>query len=280
MQNDKPKTGRRNRRTWRAAAALAALTVLAQPAAGNCPFVPWTSYKGVDVYRTPDEKAYLWVTARTSIDADGAPRAYHPEDVGRPCGRSGAGLDCPANAGYPSTTWWPTVLAPDPANPRRAFVQTDGPGAGFFVSKTSLADPRRSERDPARYVDAATVPFIVFPRPFYALAGTGKLGDIGIARHLGNGKQTPFVVADIGPDEPLGEASIALFRALGGESPNPRTGSGVASGPTLYLMFPYSVGERSRPWPVAEAERAAEADRLLAAIGGEAVLAACVARFE
>lgn len=276
---------------WRArpagwAPALSAVLFMAlfavlSGAAGarECPFAPWTAYRGTQILRTPDARAYLYVTSRTAIDADGAPRAYHPDDVGRPCGRTGAGLDCPANAGYPATDWWNTVLAPDPQDPGRAFVQPGGPGQGFFVSMTALSDTSKGARDPARYVDAATVPYLVFPRPFHALRGTGRLGDIGIARHLGNGRQTSFVVADIGPDEPLGEASIALFAALGGENPNPRTGSGVAAGATLYLLFPSSVQARARRWPLSAAERDAEADHLLATIGGPAVLAACAERF-
>jgi hypothetical protein len=262
-----------------AAASFAPLPGAAVRAA-DCPFTAWMSYKGIELLRTPNGGTYLYVTSRTAIDADGAPRAYHPDDVGRPCGRTGVGLDCPANAGYPSTDWWDKVLAPDPSNPRRAFVQPSGPAAGFFVSKTALADPAKGERDSTRYVDASSVPYLVFPGPFNQMRGTGKLGDIGIALYLGNGRQTPFIVADIGPDEPLGEASIALFEALGGDHLNPRTGAGVPFGPTLYVVFPFSVRDRARPWPATGAEIAAQADQLLTRVGGKVALAACAARFQ
>jgi len=35
-----------------------------------------------------------------SIDADGAPNAYHPDNIG---------LDDLKNAGYPNTSWWKNI---------------------------------------------------------------------------------------------------------------------------------------------------------------------------
>ncbi len=247
-----------------------------QAEAADCPFADWRTYKNTELRRTADHKAYVWITSRTAIDADGAPRAYHPDDVGKPCGPTGAGLDCPSNAGYPSKSWWPTVLAADPANPGKAFVQPSGPAQGFFVSKTALQDSANgNERETLRYVDASTIPYVVFPRPFFQLAGTGKLGDLGIAYHLQTGKKTAFIVADIGPDEPLGEGSIALFQALGGNNPNPRTGGGVASGKVLYLVFPRSVDQRARKWPMTPAQIDQAVETLLGTIGDESVLQTC-----
>src|SRR5688500_12882670 len=50
--------------------------------------------------------ALLFLDGMT-LDADGAPKAYHPNDHDpqRPnrCPASGLGLDCPANAGYPES---------------------------------------------------------------------------------------------------------------------------------------------------------------------------------
>ncbi len=96
-----------------------------------------------------------------------------------------------------------------------------------------------------------------------------------MAYHLETQKKTAFIVADIGPDEPLGESSIALFQALGGNNPNPRTGGGAASGKVLYLVFPRSVDQRARKWPMTHAEIEQGAEALLDALGGESVLQAC-----
>ena len=193
------------------AAAWIALSLLATlpggAAAAVCPFEPWFKYDGTQLYRNGDKSAYLYVTGWTSVDADGSPRAYHPGDVGKRCGKGGAGLDCLANAGYPNTDWWANVLAQDPADPDKAYVQPSGPDQGFFVSKTALLDRvNPDERDPKRYVDASTVPYLVFPEPFLGNAGTGKLGDVGAAYHSATKKWTPFIVADVGPPEPLGES--------------------------------------------------------------------------
>ena len=130
--------------------------------AAECAFEAWKFYEGTQLYRNADTGAYLYMTSRAAIDADGAPRAYHRDDIGT-CGATGTGLDCPANAGYPSRSWWPSVLARDKAQPDKAYVQQSGPSAGFFVSKTALTDrDNGNERDLKRYVDASTIPYLVF----------------------------------------------------------------------------------------------------------------------
>ena len=260
-----------------AAAALATLDATA----AECPFDNWRSYMGTSLFRTADKTAYLWITDRASIDADGAPKSYHPDDVGKPCSGPGLGLDCPANAGYPDHSYWSDVLVRDPDHPDQAYVQTSGAAQGYFVSMTALQDARNSnERDPARYVDASTIPYVVFPKPFYDIQGTGKTGDLGAAYHLVTKKWTPFVVSDIGPAEPLGEASIALFQALGGDQPDPRTGGGIIRGKVLYMVFPRSVDLRPRAWPITPDEIAFEVNALLSRIGGTAVLEACATTME
>jgi hypothetical protein len=260
-----------------AAAWFATLASLVAPAsAANCPFGPWMTYEGTQLRRDAQTGAYLYITGLARVDADGAPNAYHPDDVGRPCGPTGAGLDCPANAGYPNASWWPSVLTPDPSNPSKAYVQPSGPFRGFLVSKTALtATGNPNERDPARYVNATATPYLVFPGPFYRMRGTGKLGDLGVAYHLASGKSTAFIVADVGPAEPLGEGSIALFEALGGQNVNPRTGGGVAPGDVAYVVFPNSVKERPTRWPVGQQEINRRAEALLEGVGGMPVFEAC-----
>ena len=257
-------------------AVIVALVAANSLAAETCPFEKWQSYKGTQLYRNAPSGAYFYATERAAVDADGAPNAYHPDDVGKPCGASGAGLDCPGNAGFPGTSWWPTVLARDPAQPSKGYVQPDGPNKGFFVSKTALTDPSNaSDIDPSRYVDSTTVPYLVFPGPFNSLKGTGGLGDVGVAYHTATNKWTPFIVADIGPPDPLGESSIALLKSLGGTDPNPRNGSGVAAGKVMYIVFPYSVKNRSIRWPATNQEIADQANSLLNELGGPGIFQSC-----
>lgn len=252
--------------------------------AEECRFSLWQNYKGTSIFRHSLQGAYLYRSDHAAVDADGAPNAYHPADVTsyscsmrQLCPGAGKGLDCPQNAGYPCTGWWGDVLAVDPDDPNRALIQQRGKYEGYFVSKTSLFDPFNQDLgDPARYVNAVNIPYIVFPRSFYAIKGTGKLGDVGVAYHRGTGKTSAFVVADIGPTSArLGEGSIALFQSLGFEDANPRNGGDVAPGEIIYVVFPYSVHDRAVRWPVSSSEISAQAEKLLSQFGGGALFDDC-----
>lgn len=237
-------------------------TTLAQPA---CDFNAWGDYRGTELRRHAPSGSYLFVSDHMAIDADGAPNAYHPDDTG---------LDYLANAGYPDKAWWPDVLVPDPADRARAYEQPDGPFAGYFVSKTALYDPARDETDPYRYVDARNIPYLVFPGSFYAMEGTGRLGDLGFAVSTVTGEASAFVVADIGPtNAKLGEVSMALADGLGGANVDPRTGAGAPRGTMLYVVFPYS--SRRHPWPLGIADIDRIAGELVESVGGVDALRAC-----
>ena len=220
-------------------------------------FGKWFSYEGVELFQHPTGP-YSYVTRHMALDADGSPRAYHPD------GKSG--LDALANAGYPNKGW-KSVLAVDPAHPDKPYVQPSGPNAGFFVSKTSLHDLHAAATDASAYVNSEKVPYLVFPGNFYAVRGTGGYGDLAMARNLDNGCETFAIVADGGPSKaPLGEVSLKLASALGGQNPNPRNGAGIPKGRFQYLIFPKS---RFNPaWPRGTGEMDAAARALLAAVGG------------
>ena len=231
----------------------------------NCDAIDFLTYEGTVARTFPGSTAYFYVTERMAIDADGAPNAYHPQD---------RGIDALANAGFPNGGW-KSILAVDPHDPARPFVQPAGPFAGFFVSKTTLQDPTRAETDPARYVDSTRVPYLVFPGAFHALTGTGTMGDLAMARNLRTGAVTAAIVADGGPrNAPLGEVSITLATNLGGVNVNPRNGSGMPRGPFLYALFPRT---RLTPkWPATIEAIEAGANAALAAIGGWDRMLACV----
>lgn len=231
----------------------------------SCDFEPWITYQGTVLSSHPTSSAYLFSSTHMAIDADGAPNAYHPDDVG---------LDFLANAGYPDASWWDAVLVRDPINPSQAYRQPDGEFAGYFVSKTSLQDTSKLETDPTRYVDARNIPYLVFPGSFYRQTGTGLLGDLGYALNLATGETSPFVVADIGPSRArLGEVSIALAEGLGGNNVNPRNGAGSPQGEMLYVVFPYS--SRTHPWPLSIEDINRHASSILAEIGGIESIRTC-----
>lgn len=220
----------------------------------------WQFYKGVALYRPGSQTAYTYQTAHVEIDADGSPNAYGPHDTG---------LDHNANAGYPNSGW-KSCLAVDPHHPGNPYVQPDGAFAGFYVSKTSLEDPTKAPTDPARYVPASEIPYVVFPGAFNSLHGTGTLGDFVIVKNLTTGQMSAGIVGDIGPSgAPLGEISIALAESLGGSNPNPRNGAGAPPGINRYVVFPGS--HASPAWPLTRDEITTKANALLDAAGGWAV---------
>lgn len=245
-------------------------------AASPCAFQSWDDYRGTKLIRDVPSGAYIFTTLAVKVDADGAPNAYHPNDIGLHCtnGVGFKGLDCPANAGYPKSLWWSSVLVPDPKDKTKGYVQPHGAHKGFFVSQTSLKAENKSALNVSKYVDATSIPYLVFPRSFYKKKGTGSLGDFGYALNLENGKVSPFIVAEIGPPEArLGEMSIALGSALGGRNPNPRTGKGAPTGKVVYIVFPRS--RKIPSWPLTQNQITSVALSLLDTAGGTEMLTEC-----
>ncbi len=232
-----------------------------------CSAVPWQTYQDTQLFRFPATGLYFYSTTRIAIDADGAPNAYHPEN---------RGSDDLKNAGYPGKGW-KSILAVDPSDPTRPFVQPSGPFAGYFVSMTALQNRAIADKtNPERYVDARRIPYIVFPGSFAKLADTGGLGDLGIAINLADKHETPFVVADIGPSKArLGEVSIRTAENLGGHNVNPRNGAGSPKGTFVYVVFARTAQDLK--WPIDESALREGARTSLAAIGGWDAVTACLA---
>jgi hypothetical protein len=256
-------------------AGLVIFSSVAQ-AAPTCDFQKWEKYQGTKLLREKQNGPYIFSTSQVKVDADGAPNAYHPEDVGLDCkkGTGFKGLDCPANGGYPKKSWWRSAIVPDPQNNKKGYVQPDGAFKGYFISQTSLKDNSKSNLDTKKYVDSTQVPYLVFPGEFNTMNGTGLMGDFGYAINIDNGKSSPFIVAEVGPPKAhLGEMSISLGSALGGSNPNPRTGSGTPEGKIVYVIFPYS--KNFPAWPLSQEEIQSKVTSLLSTIGGEETLRFC-----
>jgi hypothetical protein len=260
-------------------ATAVALIFLGDSVSAECIFKPWMTFKGTELFRDEASRAYLYTTRHKAIDADGAPNAYHPDDVGKHCRNDPhLGLDCPANAGWPNASWWNQVLVPDPNAPSKPFQQPSGEFAGFFIAMTWLTDNSKPATDIARYVDSRTVPYLVMPGSvFPGMNGTGSKGDVGIAWNESNGMETAFIIADKGggSDAELGEGSVGLFERLGYPNPNPRTGAGLDNNPIRYLVFAGSRKNTDPDWPQDVEDIEEHAERLLEAIGGEVALADC-----
>jgi hypothetical protein len=168
-----------------------------------------------------------------AVDADGAYRAYHPNNR--------LGLDSIEHAGRPGD-WWALATDTGNTNGRLVIQGNDDPAPGYYVSMTSLYDSKiADEHNPRRFVDAASVPYVVLPPQGFRHA---KLGDFATIVNLQNGKVVGGIVADeSAPELPMGEGSMALARMLGIDS-NPRTG-GTEKG-VAYVIYPRSGNSEPR----------------------------------
>ena len=198
----------------------------------------WQPFHEVPVWQLPDGQAFYFVS-RMTIDADGAPNAYHPDD---------AGLDELANAGVPGH--WDGIVTDRYGRP--LIQQESDPFPGYYISCTSLFDSTKNFADPRGYVDASMIPYVALPKELASREGV-QLGDFAFVVNLRNGKSSYAIYADIGT---IGEGSIALADALGVSS-NARHGG--QSGGILYLLFPGSGNQRPRT--IAEIQE--EGERLL-----------------
>lgn len=186
-----------------------------------------------------------------AVDADGAPKAYHPTN-------NRIALDFKAN-GYP----WAIVRVGG-----RDYIQTSSdPAPGYYVSQTSLEDRTKREIDPTRYVDADEIPYIVLP-PAAMRAGGVRLGDYAVVINKKNGKSSNAIFADIGPRTKLGEGSIALARALG-VNKTPKFGGPSAD--LVYIVFPRSGDGK----PKSLEEINSRGTELFSAWGGTEQVTAC-----
>jgi Fungal chitosanase of glycosyl hydrolase group 75 len=215
---------------------------------------------GVTVWSTRNHPPGIFYKSGLAVDADGAFRAYHPSDR--------LGLDSLAHAGHPGN-WWALVTDNEKRTGRPVVQGESDPAPGFYVSTTALYDPNNlNVRDPHRYVDAATIPYVVLhPKSLHY----GRLGDFATVVNLENGKISAAVVADeSAPNLPVGEGSIALAKALGISS-SPRYGG--KDGNVAYLVYPHSGNGRPRELQ----EITARSRERFEAWGGLDKLKACLA---
>lgn len=152
----------------------------------------------------------IYFTSGMNIDADGSPRAYHPV--------ADSGSDHLANAGHKGN-WWGIVTD---KNGEPVIQGKDDPAPGFYISCTSLQDPTKKLTDPARYVNADSIPYIALSNNKLLLAEI-KMGDIAKVKNLRNGRTSYAICADVGAKDKIGEGSIFLARELGIHS-SPKTG--------------------------------------------------------
>jgi hypothetical protein len=207
----------------------------------------------IQIQHLPGNEAFFFEAGMT-IDADGAPNAYHPDNTG---------LDDLANAGAPGS-WEGLAKGPD----GEPILQgPDDPFPGYYISATALSDRSKPWNDPTRYVDASKIPYIVLPGSFARQIGA-RPGDFSVVLNQRNGKSSYAIFGDVGPSDRIGEGSVALAENLGirSDARNGGTRRGI-----LYLVFPGSGNGRPRTID----EINGESEKLLEAWGGNPKLTAC-----
>jgi hypothetical protein len=219
--------------------------------------------RNVIAWSSPSGHRAFFYKSGLAVDADGAFRAYHPNDR--------FGLDSLNHAGHKGN-WWALVTDDEKTSGRPVVQLESDPAPGFYVSTTALYDPDNpNPRDPHKYVDAATIPYVVLHPKALNYA---RLGDFATVVNLQNRRISGAIVADeSAPNLPVGEGSIALAQALSIDS-NPRTGG--KDGDVAYLIYPDSGNRRPREL----GEIVVNAKQLFDAWGGLDKLNSCFAREE
>lgn len=213
----------------------------------------------IDVQQVSGTRGLHYIS-KLAVDADGAPRAYHPLDIRKP--------DNSANA----FDWLANISVAD----LHGIQGQDGvgPAAGFYISATTVHDARYPGNDTRRYVDASLIPYIVLPRAtFPTTAGTVQDGCVAYVVDVRTGGTSGAIFADVG--HAVGEASIALALCLGLQ-PFSRTYYPKVVGfdglRFFYLVFPTVTVPP--PWDVTQIQQIANREFLR--WGGEAQLRALV----
>jgi hypothetical protein len=202
---------------------------------------------GKEIWEVEDQIGVFFFRSGLAIDADGSPRAYHPDG-------SPPGLDRTSNAGRPGH--WYGLVTNESGMP---IVQTeDDPAPGFYVSPTALGNDRYLERDPRKYVNSERIPYFVLPGKRTQGA---RLGDLAMVLNERNGMKSGAVFADTGPTDEIGEGSIALAERL--EVPSDPKHGGCGSGIVTVVFRHSRCG-----WPLTAEEIDHEAGKLFAEWGG------------
>lgn len=155
-------------------------------------------------------------SAGATIDGDGASGQFGGPPCYAPASYGGQTLDILANAGSPGD--WYGVVTDNSGTP---IIQgSNDPCPGAYVSATSLRLLDGNGKflpasSPFDYVDSWTVPFIVVPPMIIGGVAGIVMGCRCVVTNTANGQSVEGVVADGGPEDHLGEISVACAKAIG-----------------------------------------------------------------
>jgi Fungal chitosanase of glycosyl hydrolase group 75 len=213
----------------------------------------------------------VFYRAGMDVDADGSPHAYNPEN---------SGLD--VNEDALDGSEWVGVVTDDDGSP--IIQNSSDPAPGFYVSTTSLEDPRQAVTNPSRYVDATKIPYIVIPG---GELGRARLGHPTIVLDVLTGSRVKGIVADAGPRDKIGEASMFLAAAIMDQQisplgdPDSNNFSNPRSGGTDVKRFLYIILTANPPlmWPLTLGEIDAAVDEALSKFSVDEFLALAIDQY-
>lgn len=215
---------------WSACIALL-LGLSGASALAQCPLTSESTFAHaeigpVKIYRDASSNTIAFAS-QMQVNTDGAPDSYHPDDIGitHICNGISVGSACTWKSqclpeyrqaraqGFkgPQKICFFGMAADEHGVP---LIQGENdPRPGYFVSTTALKQPGRDVRTPQAQLDSNTVPFAVIPGRWNKTGQPGpRLGDLGVAWRRSSDKLAYFVVGDTGPNNKLGEGSVALHR--------------------------------------------------------------------
>jgi len=182
--------------------------------------------------------------AGATLDGDGANGQFGGPPCYAPKSYDGPTLDVIGNAGAPGN-WYGVVTDTNQETGTPIIQGPNDPCPGAYVSATSLALPDENGKvlpytSPFKYVDSATVPFIVVPPMIVGGVAGIVMGCRCVVTNTRTGQSVEGVVADGGPRNHLGEISVACAKAIGiptGKA-HPANGGGASAPRIQYRLFP------------------------------------------
>ncbi len=264
-------------------------------------------YQGAAVAALGGVKPLLFITS-LKVNTDGTKISYHVDDVtGRRCATNPAATPCAINniansfrnhnrpvsdfeavrdAGYPLPRTW-QVLHDQIIEKSSATGKPCVTPDGYLVSMTADVAVAGGfgavgNCDQAKWIDALTMPALVLPKgpTEFRTKGMRKRSLMVAVSRSSTRRVVPGIVGDFGPVDELGEANIAMNRALNGlaDSEQPKHyGDAKArfqAGRTAVLLLPGSGNVLSRP--ISGARIAEAGTAALTAFGGAEKLYRCI----
>jgi hypothetical protein len=268
-------------------------------------------FRGDPVPGLANQRPLLFITS-LKVNTDGTKISYHQDDpTARRCVNNPSAGPCAINnirnayrdsarpvsdftavrdAGYPSPKTF-QVLSPDIIEKSSATGKPCLTPDGYLVSMTADVAveggfSRIGDCDLGKWIDAMTIPALVIPKSTAAIPsqfvaqGVAKRSIVIAVSRSATKRVVPGIVGDLGPPKELGEASIAMNRALNGmpESEQPKNGPDAVArfqaGRSALLVFsgPSSVVAR----PITPERVTAAGNDALAKFGGAEKLYGCI----